>query len=67
MHLFKEKGMCGIDMHLYIEKGMCDGKSMVSKRQAKANNPHTADYNSEKENNNIMQYDENTLYGWAMN
>ena len=30
---------------------------MVSKRHAKANNPHTADYDPDKENN---------LYGWAM-
>ena len=39
---------------------------MVSKRHAKANNPHTADYNSDKENNYIMYYDANNLYGWAM-
>ena len=32
-----------IDVHLFIEKGMCVGISMVSKRHAKANNPHTAD------------------------
>ena len=32
-----------IDVHLFIEKGMCVGISMVSKRLAKANNPHTAD------------------------
>ena len=54
-------------MHLFIEKGMRSGISMVSKRHAKANNPHTADYNPEKENNYIMYYDANNLYGWAMN
>ena len=54
-------------MHLFIEKGMRRGISMVSKRHAKANNPHTADYNPEKENNYIMYYDANNLYGWAMN
>ena len=43
-----------MDMHLFIEKGMRGGISMVSKRHAKANNPHTADYNPEKENNYIM-------------
>ena len=39
---------------------------MVSKRHAKANNPHTVDYDSEKDNNYIMYYDANNLYGWAM-
>ena len=33
-----------IDMHMFIEKEMRVGISMVSKRHAKANNPHTADY-----------------------
>ena len=55
-----------MDMHLFIEKGMRGGISMVSKRHAKANNPHTADYNPENENNYIMYYDANNLYGWAM-
>ena len=32
----------------------------------KANNPHTADYDPEKDNNYIMYYDANNLYGWAM-
>ncbi len=39
---------------------------MVSKRYAKANNPHVADYNPDKEDNYIMYYDANNLYGWAM-
>ena len=39
---------------------------MVSKRHAKANNPHTADYDPPKDNNYIMYYDANNLYGWAM-
>ena len=55
-----------MDLHLFIEKGMRGGISMVSKRHAKANNPHTAGYNPEKENNYIMYYDANNLYGWAM-
>ena len=53
-----------IDMHLFIEKGDI---SMVFKRQPKAYNPHTADYNPEKENNFIMYNDANNLYGGAMN
>ena len=55
-----------IDMHMLIEKGMRGGISMVSKRHAKANTPHTADYDPEKDNNYIMYYDANNLYGWAM-
>ena len=55
-----------IDMHMFIEKGMRGGISMLSKRHAKANNPHTADYDPEKDNNYIMYYDANNLYGWAM-
>ena len=39
---------------------------MVPKRHGKANNPLTADYNPDKENNYIMNYDANNLYGWAM-
>ena len=55
-----------IDMRMFIEKGMRGGVSMVSKRHTKANNPHTADYDPEKDNNYIMYYDANNLYGWAM-
>ena len=55
-----------IDMHLFKEKGMRGSLSIVSKRHTKSNNPHTADYNSEKENNYIIYYDANNLYGWAM-
>ena len=55
-----------IDMHLFIEKGMRGGISMVSKRYAKANNPHVADYNPDKEANYIIYYDPNNLYGGAM-
>ena len=55
-----------IDMHIFIEKGMRGGLSMVSNRHAKANKPHTADYDPEKDNNYIMYYDANNLYGWAM-
>ena len=45
---------------------MRGGISIVSKRHAKANHPHTADYNPDKENNYIMYNDADNLYGWAM-
>ena len=53
-------------MHLFIENCMRGGISMVSIRHAKANNLHNADYNPDKENNYIVCYDANNLYGWAM-
>ena len=56
-----------IHMHIFIDKGMRGGIGMVSKRPVKANNPHTTGNNPEKENNYIMYYDANNLYGWAMN
>ena len=59
--------LINIDMHLFIEKAMRGGISMVSKRHTKANNPHSADYNPEKENKYIMHYDANNIYGWSMN
>ena len=49
-----------IDMHMFI--GMRGGIGMISKRHAKANNPHT-DYGPEKNNNCVMYYDANNLYG----
>ena len=52
-----------MDIHLFIEKGTRGGISMISKRYAKANNLYSADYNPEKENNSIMYYDANNLYG----
>ena len=52
-------------MHLFIKKGMHGGISMVSKRNAKANNPHKAKYKPDNENF-IIYYDANNLYGWAM-
>ena len=53
-------------MQMFIEKGMHGGISMVSKKHAKANNPHTADHVPEKDKNFIMYYDANNLNGWAM-
>ena len=44
-----------IDMHLFLEKGMGGGVSYISKRYSKSD-----------ENNTIMYWDANNLYGWAM-
>ena len=44
-----------IDTNLFIEKGMRGGISYISKRYAKAD-----------DNNTIMYWDANNLYGWAM-
>lgn len=39
---------------------------MASKRHAKANNPLSPGYDSEKPHNHILYLDANNLYGWAM-
>ena len=44
-----------IDVHLFLEKGMRDGISYISKRYIKSD-----------ENTEIMPWDANNLYGWAM-
>jgi hypothetical protein len=54
------------DMHLFVEKGLRGGIAMISKRYAKANNPHLNDYDPEQPSNYLMYLDANNLYGWAM-
>ena len=44
-----------IDVHLCLEKGMRVGVSYISKRCSKSD-----------ENADIMYWDANNLYGWAM-
>ena len=44
-----------IDAHLFLEKGMRGGVSYISKRYSKGD-----------ENTDIMYWDANNLYGWAM-
>ena len=44
-----------INLYLFIEKGMKGGISYISKRYTKAD-----------DNNTIMYWDANNLYGWAM-
>ena len=54
------------DQPLFIERGMRGGISMVSKRNAKANNPLADGYDPEKPSSHILYLDANNLYGWAM-
>ena len=44
-----------IDAHLFLEKGMRGGVSYISKRYSKSD-----------QNTEIMYWDANNLYGWAM-
>ena len=44
-----------IDVHLFLEKGMRGGVSYISKRYSKSD-----------EGTDIMYWDANNLYGWAM-
>ena len=44
-----------IDVHLFLEKGMRSGVSYISKRYSKSD-----------QNNDIIYWDANNLYGWAM-
>ena len=44
-----------IDIHLFSKKGMRGGVSYISKKYSKSN-----------ENTEIMYWDANNLYGWAM-
>ncbi|KAK3099927.1 hypothetical protein FSP39_011908 [Pinctada imbricata] len=54
------------DMHLFIEKGLRGGIAMISKRHAKANNPHLSDYDPEKPSNYLLYLDANNLYGHSL-
>jgi len=55
-----------IDMVNMIQKGIRGGVSMISKKYAKANNPHVPDYNSNEKKTWITYLDMNNLYGTAM-
>ena len=44
-----------IDVHLFLEKRISGGVSYISKRYSKSD-----------ENTDIMYWDANNLYGWAM-
>ena len=49
------------EMHLFVERGMRGGISMISKRQAKANNPKVPGYDPSKPNKFIMYLEANNL------
>jgi len=55
-----------IDMVLMIENGIRGGVSLISKKYAKANNPHVPDYDPSKPNTWITYLDMNNLYGTCM-
>ena len=55
-----------IDMHLFIEKGMVGGISYIANRYAKANNKYMKNYDPNLEDECIMYFDANNLYGWTM-
>jgi len=53
-------------MILFIEKGMRGGISMVSLREAIANNKHCPNFNPDDPISWLLYIDANNLYGWAM-
>ena len=69
--LFKVTGqklelITDMNMLLLVEKGMRGGISMVSLREAIANNEYCKYYNSDQLKSWILYLDANNLYGWAM-
>ena len=52
-----------IDVHLFIEKGMRGGIFYIAKRHCKANNKYMKGYDESSDNNFIMYFDANNLYG----
>lgn len=55
------------DILLFIERGIGSGISQCCNRYGKANNKYMgADYYSQEENNFLMYFDVNNLYGWAI-
>lgn len=53
--------LTNVDIHLFIEQGTSRGISMVSKRFAKANNPHVTGYDPDKQNSFIQCLDANNI------
>ena len=53
-------------MLMMIEKGITGGIFHAIYRYAKANNKYMKNYNKNIELSNIMYFDANNLYGWAI-
>ena len=54
------------DMYLFIERTKRKGMSFIGYRYAEANNKYLENYNPTKESSQIMYFDANSLYSWAM-
>jgi hypothetical protein len=56
------------EMFVFVESGMRGGISVISNRNARANNPYLnpEDYDSSKPHSYIIYLDANNLYGWVM-
>lgn len=59
--LFSDQGMFD-----FVERGLRGGLSMASYQSCVANNPYLPNYDPNKENNYIMYFDMNNLYGSVM-
>ena len=53
-------------MYLMIERGMPGGVCMISKRRSKADNTQVGNIDPKQPLSNIVDWDANNVYGWAM-
>ena len=56
-----------VDMYLMIEKGLRGGMSVITHREAVANNKCMSSYDPDKPSQYITYLDANSLYSWSMN